>query len=239
MPGTLGEYNVASGAGSYGILAVPHTARWRTAGGTIDWSTVPVAGGTNAKGNITVTVGSGTFDFTVGGQTASIAYNATADAVEAAIEGLSSVGNGNVRITGTAPNFAYEFIDGKAKTAMVVSGTGATYTPTQAGTADANVTLKSGRVVKAGDKYLEAGDTLYLLGGGKIGLAVTGTTLNRGETWLLDKEVVYSDQGSELTGNLLEGGNVWKARIRAGGAGQPTLANILAALPMITFTEGN
>ena len=237
MGGTLGEYNLGKGGGSYGVLAIPHTAVWRTAGGTIDWSTVALVAGINAAGSFVVTAGSGTFEFTVGGQTATPAWNATADVIEAAIEALSSVGNGNVRITGTAPNFTYEFIDGKAKTPMAVSGTGATYTPTQTGAGDADVTMKDGTVVKPGDKYIEAGSVLYKMGSGKIGLATNATTLNRGETWILDRALVYSDPGSELTGNLLEGGNVWKARIRAGGTGQPTLANVLAALPMLTFTE--
>jgi hypothetical protein len=147
MPGTLGDYSLGKGGGSYGVLAIPHTARYRTAGGTFDWSTVTAEG--------------------------------------------------------------------------------------------SDRTLKDGTVVKAGDKCVEAGDVIYLMGSGKVGLATNATTLVRNETWILDRALVYSEPGSELTGNLLEGGNVWKARIRAGGAGQPTLANLLAALPMITFTESN
>lgn len=59
----------------------------------------------NEKQTLTVT-GSptgGTFTVTYGGQTtAALDYDATADAVETALEALSTIGNGNVRVTGSA-----------------------------------------------------------------------------------------------------------------------------------------
>ena len=46
---------------------------------------------------------SGTFPLTVDGQTVSVAYNVTAAAMKTALEGLSTVGAGNVTVTGSDP----------------------------------------------------------------------------------------------------------------------------------------
>lgn len=46
---------------------------------------------------------SGTFPLTVDGQTAAVAYNVTAAAMKTALEGLSTVGAGNVTVTGSDP----------------------------------------------------------------------------------------------------------------------------------------
>lgn len=60
-------------------------------------------GGTNSVWAVTVGAASaGTFTLTYGGQTTGgIAYNATANAVEAALQALSSVGVGQARVSGT------------------------------------------------------------------------------------------------------------------------------------------
>ncbi|MFT4202194.1 hypothetical protein [Gordonia sp. (in: high G+C Gram-positive bacteria)] len=61
--------------------------------------------GTQSKWTVTIggTPSGGTFTLTVGGQTTSgIAYNATNSAVKTALEALSSVGAGNVTVTGSA-----------------------------------------------------------------------------------------------------------------------------------------
>jgi hypothetical protein len=72
-------------------------AAWPYVGG------VPGASGTNEVQTVTITGGptGGSFTLTFGGQTtAAIAYNATAAAVQSALEALSSIGAGNVAATG-------------------------------------------------------------------------------------------------------------------------------------------
>lgn len=77
---------------------VPIGARFSTAG----ISTIRTV--TASKGGSVYTIdmsstSSGTFDLTVGGVTeSSIAYNVTANALQTALEGLSSVGSGNVSV---------------------------------------------------------------------------------------------------------------------------------------------
>ncbi len=67
---------------------------------------VPVPTATIALGTQT----SGTFALSYLGQTASgIAYNATAAAVQTALQALSTIGAGNATVAGTAPNFTVTF----------------------------------------------------------------------------------------------------------------------------------
>ena len=69
-----------------------------------------------AREKQTVTIGGtptgGTFTLTFGGQTtATIAYNAAASVVEAALEALSTIGQGNVQVTGNAGGpYTVEFV---------------------------------------------------------------------------------------------------------------------------------
>jgi len=74
-------------------------------------------GNVGAREKQTVTFGGaaatgGTFTLTFNGQTTSaIAYNATAAAVEAALEALSTIGQGNVQVTGNAGGpYTVEFV---------------------------------------------------------------------------------------------------------------------------------
>ena len=77
----------------------------------------------------TVTIGGsptgGTFTLSVGGQTTSpLAYNATGATVEAALEALSTVGSGNVTVTGDGP-YTIEFIGTLAGVNMAPIGSNA------------------------------------------------------------------------------------------------------------------
>ncbi|MFI6368709.1 hypothetical protein ACIBG0_39010 [Nocardia sp. NPDC050630] len=78
--------------------------------------TVTVPGGTTA----------GTFPLTFNGQTAAgIAYNAATSAVQSALEALSTIGTGNVTVTGTAGNYTVTIaVPG------TLSTTGGSLTPT-------------------------------------------------------------------------------------------------------------
>lgn len=114
--------------------------------------------GANEKQTATVT-GSptgGTFTLTFGGQTTgAIAYNATAATVEAALEAISTIGQGNVQVTGSAGGpYTVEFVGALEKTnvaAMTADGaslTGGTTPGVTIATATAGVaSVKVGRVI--------------------------------------------------------------------------------------------
>lgn len=191
MPGTLGEQSIGSGGGGYNIIAVPGSAEFKVGGGTVDWSTVGLAGNqANTSYTLAVTAVSGNITITFGGQTATVAFNASADTIGAALEALSSIGNGNVRVSGTGP-FTIEFVEDLGKRAAgAVTATGATSTLVNAGSAGAAETLKDGTIVAVGDKYIEAGSVVYRTGGGRIGLATNSTSLVRNETWIAGKRVI-------------------------------------------------
>lgn len=81
----------------------------------------------------TVTLGSpssGTFTLTYKGQTTSgIAYNASADAVQTAITGLSTVGTGNATVTGSAGGpYSVVFTGTLAQDTTAMTGSGADLT---------------------------------------------------------------------------------------------------------------
>lgn len=87
--------------------------------------------GVNEKVTVTLDAGAGagdTFTLTFGAQTtAAIAYNATAAEVESAIELLSTVGQGNVQVTGSAIGpYTLEFVGALAKTNVGAVTAGAT-----------------------------------------------------------------------------------------------------------------
>ncbi|MGW4119889.1 hypothetical protein [Nocardia sp. NPDC004711] len=91
---------------------------------------IPITNWNPLQSKFTVTIGGsptgGTFPLTFNGQTASgIAYNATAAAVQTALEALSSIGAGNVTVTGSAGG-PYTVTVNKIG---VLSSTGASLTP--------------------------------------------------------------------------------------------------------------
>lgn len=87
--------------------------------------------GTNEVQTVGVGAASaGTFTLSFGGQvTSGIAYNATAAAVQTALEALSTIGAGNVTVTGTAPTWVVTFVGtlgGQNVALLVINGTGLT-----------------------------------------------------------------------------------------------------------------
>lgn len=91
------------------------------------------AGSGNASHSIKVGVGiegagpsAGTYTLTFGANTTSaLAYNANAATVQAALEGLASIGSNNVQVSGTWPVFSVEFIGTLANTDVaLISGDG-------------------------------------------------------------------------------------------------------------------
>jgi len=117
--------------------------------------------------------------------------------------------------------------------------------------AAAPATLADGTTVAVGEKVIEVGTPMVRVtsgpGAGKYAPVVTTNangqqTLTRGEIGLLDNTIKQTETAfmginlnNELTG-LIEGGLVWKQRLKVGGAGQATQAALLAAMPRITIT---
>lgn len=94
-------------------------------------------------------------------------------------------------------------------------------------------TLTGGYVTTVGEKVIEGGSTLYKNGSGDYVPAIDTTTLARGECFVLDKHVSAGGQTKGVIGCVFAVGTVFKARLKVGGAGQPTLSNFLAAFPGI------
>lgn len=250
MSGTLGIQTVNTlGRSGYQVLANLADARFKHGGGILDFSNVAPVDGQNSAGTITLTGGptGGTFTLSYGGQTTSaIAFNATADTVEAALEALTSINNGNIQIGGTAGAWTYEFVEDMRRMATTaITGNGGSLTggtspnvaiaSTQTGSAGGSQTLPSGRIVRLGDKVIPAGTVVYRTGAGLFAPAGSGTTLTRGDCFVTNTDAVLSDIGSEAAKGLFDGGTVWRVRLQIGGAGQPSEANFLAAFPGINL----
>ena len=98
--------------------------------------------------------------------------------------------------------------------------------------AGADVTYEDGVVVKIGERALRYGSIVYRMPSGHFGLATDATTLVRGETFIVNETWLEDDQMSNHPG-VIEAGRVFRDRLRVGGAGQPTLAAVLAVMPGI------
>jgi len=96
-------------------------------------------------------------------------------------------------------------------------------------TAD-GVTFEDTVVVPVGDKAIRYGSVVVKQNDGTYKLATDGDTLVKGETYIVNETVLESDRMSDYIG-VLEAGKVFAARLVVGGAGQPTLADLNAAMP--------
>jgi hypothetical protein len=252
-----GPKTLSKSGTAFNVLAVPGTERRKLGGLTIDWSTVPKIGGKNEKVTIAITgsPSGGTFTITYGGQTTgSIAYNATADVVETALEALSTIGNANVKVTLSGSTYTIEGVNLLAKTDLGAftttnsftggSSPNTTITVTQTGTPDGDYTMRDGTVVPAGKKILEAGTVLVkITATGLFGPADTAASDGRGlidsgrigDVFVLNSDVFEDDPGSDMVGDVLDAGVLYKARLLIGGTGQPGSNDLTAACPSITF----
>jgi predicted acyl esterase len=158
------------------------------------------ADGTNEVQTVQVTATGGTFTLTFDGQTTGpIAFDATPAAVDAALEGLSSVGTGAVNVTGSSSNYTVTFTGSLARTdvpELTSDGSGligtspdidiATTTP---GVAPSTTGTFDGVPIDANVSFPEAaaGDGPFPLivyghgyGGAKIGFAAAKRFTDRG-----------------------------------------------------------
>ncbi|MCW5939906.1 MAG: hypothetical protein KF884_10700 [Fimbriimonadaceae bacterium] len=256
MPGTFGGQSLASFGTVFAALAVPDSGRQKVGGVTIDWSTVPPIGRNEVVSvQITGSPTGGTFALVFGGQTTSnLAYNADAAAIEAALELLSTIGNGNVRVSGTNP-FALEFIEDLGKTNVgavtaVNNLTGGTspnvvISVTTEGRSESDLTLSDGTVVKAGDKFIEAGTVLVEISvSGRYGPFSASASdgrqtvaSKRGKVFILNQTLLMSEAGSEVTGHVFDAGVFFKQRVKLASAGGPSESDLLSALPGVTWSS--
>lgn len=98
------------------------------------------------------------------------------------------------------------------------------------------VTFPDDTVVAVGKKGLRFGTVLYRHTDGTYRVADNTTTLVRDEVAVLNESLLEDDFKSNHPG-VIVGGKVWKARLKVGGGTEPTLANLLAALPRLRLEQ--
>lgn len=238
---SFGPTTIHTGGRGTEVLANKVGARWKIGGVTIDWDTVAPVAGVNEIVTLTVTAVTGNITFVLGGQTATVAYDATAATLETAIEALSTVGNGNVKVDKAADVFTVEFINALAKTNVgAVTSAGTTVAVSRQGAPDASVTLTDGTIVEAGKKYIPAGTVLSeITASGKFGPADTAQSDGRqmvdasmrGKSFVLNRDIFMDDLGSAHNAELFDAGQAYESRLKIGGTGQPTRANFTAMFP--------
>lgn len=123
---------------------------------------------------------------------------------------------------------------------------GVTIDWTTVATNPSDTTLPDGTVIPAGTKYLRYGQPLVkITASGKFGPVDTSAAdgrqtvdnTRRGEIYILNRTVAESELGSDVIGDVFDGGNVFSDRLVVGGANQATLAQIQTAMPGLTFTK--
>lgn len=105
---------------------------------------------------------------------------------------------------------------------------------------DSDTTLSDGTVVKAGDKYILYGTVLVNTGSATEYVPADSDDgsdgLVHGETFILNQTVVESNPGSDHPA-VIQGGLVWADRLQVGGSGEPTLDQLLAAMPTLELVK--
>lgn len=167
----------------------------------------------------------GTFIINWNGQsTTALAFNASAADVQAAMEALNNVSEGDLVVTKSGYIYTFTWLPRLGNVAAP------TVTSSLTGSATQSVTIATGT---AG-----VGTNLY---GPYDSTASDGRqTLTRGRCFVLNKSVVYSDPRSDHPA-AFDAGLVYKARLRTNendpGLNLATFANFLTAFPAIRFHE--
>lgn len=121
---------------------------------------------------------------------------------------------------------------------------------TVAAVSGADVTLTNGTVVKIGQKYIPMGEIVAkITANGQYAVHRTtntdgSQTLARSYCFLVNEDVVETAVGGAWTTGapsahppVFDGGTIWRARLKIGGSGQATLAQFVAAFPLIDFAD--
>lgn len=171
---------------------------------------------------------SGTWTITLGdyGTTDALAYNASAATVQAALEEL--VGAGMVTVGKTGFVYTLTFAAGLGNLTQVTVNSGSL---TSGGTVTVTIATTTQGVASAG-KY----------GPYDAGATDGRQTLARGKCYILNMSTVEPLVGSGVGmvtehPPVIEGGLVWKARLKVGGTGQPAWNTFEAAFPRIRYVE--
>lgn len=230
---------------------------WHAVGVTLDWSTVTAAisdttldDGTIIKAGqkglpfgtvlckitvaevqtVTLTGGptGGTFTLSGNGETTDpIAYNAAAATVQTELRALGG-DYSEVVVTGSAGGPWTVSFPAEVGNPAQLTGSGASLTGgTTPNVSIATTTPGSAGIGKWGPYDSNATDGRQTLARGNC-VILNRTVLELGFAGV----AVASDHPG-----VIEGGLVWKARIRAGGAGQPSWNNLEAALPRLRYVE--
>lgn len=107
----------------------------------------------------------------------------------------------------------------------------------------AETTLTDGQVMPAGVKFLRYGQIMAdVTATGKIGPHLTNAldgrqTLEGGKCYVLNRTLREDEIASDHAGELFDGGRIWEARLLVGGANEPTLAQVKAAFPRLSYTR--
>jgi hypothetical protein len=170
----------------------------------------------------------GTFTITVPnyGTTDALAYNVSAADVQAALEELVGAGNVTVGKSGFVYTLTFTAALGNVSAVTVASGS-----LTSGGTVTVTIGTSTEGSGSAG-KY-----------GPYDGDATDGRqTLSRGKCCILNATIVEPSADSGLGvvtehPGCIEGGLVWKARLKVGSTGQPAWNDFEAAFPRVRYVE--
>jgi hypothetical protein len=231
---------------------------YKVGGVTIDWSTVTAVSGSpvTLPDGTTVAVGdkyirygtpitqilaaaevqsidlspgadpdAGTWTSTYYGfSTTPLAFNETAANVQAALEALDNVAVGQVAVSKTGFVYTLTFSGDLGNVSQV--------------TTTSSLTISGSAGAIAVTTSTPGND-----GGGMFGPVDTSAsdgrqTMAQGRTYVLNETVVQSDYMSDSAGGPLDGGPVYVKRLNVGGTNQPSLAQLLAALPRLNPVYG-
>ncbi len=104
--------------------------------------------------------------------------------------------------------------------------------------ADGKITFQDTVDVFTDEKVLRYGSIVRRQNDGTYALATDSDTLVRGETYIVNETWMESDVASNHPG-VIDGGRVFKDRILFGGAGQPSVEDVEAAMPGILYVTGS
>lgn len=164
--------------------------------------------------------------------TGHIAFNASAADVQAALEANSLVGPGNVAVGrgGSAPNYVYTITWQRALSDQTVT---LAKTAALTGGTSPDVAVATTTAANAYGGMYAPYDS---------GASNGQQTLTPGDCWVLDRTTVLSWPMNlpPTTANhpsVFDGGRAFKARLKVGGSGQPTLSAFRTAFPRVRLVD--